>query len=55
MPLTYKLCDLNGSHDDSHSEVPAHRCITLGLGGAPDFERDEVPGCPIPLEVKNLK
>lgn len=44
MPLTYKLCDLNDSHDDSPSEVPAHKCITLGLGGAEDFERDEVPG-----------
>lgn len=33
MPLTYKLCDLNDSHDELHSEVPAHKCSPLGLGG----------------------
>lgn len=43
MPLKNKLCDLNGSHADSHS-VPAHKYITLSLGGAEDFEREEVQG-----------
>lgn len=39
MPPTYQLCDLNDSHDDLHSEVPAYKCITLGLCGSEDFER----------------
>lgn len=43
---------LNDSLDDSHSEVPAHKCITLSLGGAEDFERDELPGGRSHLRLK---